>query len=121
MFFSPASQLLATLSCEGGSSNSEEENSVEAVTFCPDTTFSLAVTGTLHGRVSFWDIVHQVERQSFEQPAGVVKMVWHPKHSHLLFVAGLDGVTRLLDVRSGSLIRQYTGHTANILDASVSS
>lgn len=98
----------------------EEESSVEAVSFCPDSTMSLVVTGTLSGKISFWDIPSQIERQSFQQPAGVVKLAWHPKHPHLLFSAGLDGVTRLIDARSGSLVRQYSGHKANILDISIS-
>lgn len=113
-------QMLTTLSCQPGSSSEDEENSVEAVSFCPEATMSLVVTGTLHGRISFWDVVHQVERQSFEQPAGVVKMIWHPKIPHLLFTAGLDGIVRLLDSRSGTLVRQYTGHTQSLLDISVS-
>lgn len=81
---------------------------------------SLLVTGTLSGKISFWDIPSQVERQSFSQSAGVVKLVWHPKHSHLLFSAGLDGIVRCIDARSGTLVREYTGHTANILDLAVS-
>lgn len=117
-------QLLTTLSCQSGQSSSEadEEDSVEAVSFCPDATMSLVVTGTLQGRVSFWDLVHQAERLSYNQPkdAGIVKMLWHPKHSHLLFTAGLDGAIRLIDARSGTLVRQYTGHTDNILDMSIS-
>lgn len=112
-------QLLCTLSCLGVGS-SEEESSVEAVSFCPETSVSLVVTGTLSGKISFWDIPTQIERQSYDQAAGVVKLVWHPKHSHLLFSAGLDGVVRLIDSRSGTLVREYTGHTANILDIAIS-
>ncbi|KAK4003322.1 angio-associated migratory cell protein [Daphnia magna] len=112
-------KLLCTLSCLGVGS-SEEESSVEAVSFCPETSVSLVVTGTLSGKISFWDIPTQIERQSYDQAAGVVKLVWHPKHSHLLFSAGLDGVVRLIDSRSGTLVREYTGHTANILDIAIS-
>lgn len=111
--------MLCTLSCQSVS-QSEEESSVEAVSFCPDTSMSLVVTGTLSGRISFWDIPSQIERQSYEQSAGVVKLVWHPKHPHLLFSAGLDGIIRLIDGRSGTLVREYTGHKANILDIAIS-
>ena len=110
--------MLATLSCEVASS--ETENAVEAVTFCPDTTRSLVVTGTLSGKISFWDIPSQIERSAYDQKEGVVKMVWHPKLPYLIFSAGLDGVTRLIDSRNGQLVRQFTGHTANILDLQVS-
>lgn len=101
-------------------SNNEEENSVEAVTFCPDTSLSMVVTGTLSGKITFWDIPSQVARQSFDQPAGVVKLIWHPKNPHLLFSAGLDGVVRLIDAKNGTLVRQYTGHSTNILDIAIS-
>ena len=103
-----------------GAGSSEEEISVEAVSFCPETSVSLVVTGTLSGKISFWDIPTQIERQSYDQSAGVVKLVWHPTHPYLLFSAGLDGVIRLIDSRSGTLVREYTGHTANILDISIS-
>ena len=93
---------------------------MEAVTFCPDPVLSLLVTGSLTGRIGFWDIPSQVERQFFDQKAGVVKMVWHPKNPHWLLTAGLDGTVRLIDARNGQLVRQFTGHRANILDLAVS-
>ena len=110
---------MTTLSCESTAST-EEENSVEAVSFCPDATMSIVVTGTLLGKISFWDIPSQIERLVFDQSVGVVKMIWHPKMNHLLFSAGLDGAVRLIDARNASLIRQYTGHTNNILDIAIS-
>ena len=99
---------------------SESENSVEAVSFCPDSSMSVVVTGTLNGRISFWDVPSQIERHGYDQPAGVVKLVWHPHIPYLLFSAGLDGTVRLLDARSGKLVREYTGHMANVLDIAVS-
>ena len=111
--------MLTTLSCESASCT-EEENSVEAVSFCPDSALSIVVTGTLLGKISFWDIPSQVERLVFDQTVGVVKLIWHPKIQHLLFSAGLDGTVRLIDARNASLIRQYTGHTNNILDIAIS-
>jgi WD40 repeat protein len=107
------------LSCVGVG-GSEDQSSVEAVSFCPETSVNLVVTGTLSGKISCWDIPTQIERQSYDQSAGVVKLVWHPKHTHLLFSAGLDGVVRLIDSRSGTLVREYRGHTADLLDISVS-
>lgn len=118
LFNTQTGKVLATLCCE--SSSSEDGNSVEAVSFCPDTTLSVVATGTLKGKISFWDIPSQIERQTYEQGAGVVKMLWHPQKPYLLFSAGLDGVVRLIDSRNGTLVHDYTGHTANILDIALS-
>ena len=93
---------------------------METVSFCPDTTLSVVATGTLNGKISFWDIPSQIERQTYEQNAGVVKMLWHPQKPYLLFSAGLDGIIRLIDSRNGTLVHEYTGHTANILDIALS-
>ncbi|EFX86282.1 hypothetical protein DAPPUDRAFT_187565 [Daphnia pulex] len=119
LYNSQTGKLLCTLSCVGVG-GSEDQSSVEAVSFCPETSVNLVVTGTLSGKISCWDIPTQIERQSYDQSAGVVKLVWHPKHTHLLFSAGLDGVVRLIDSRSGTLVREYRGHTADLLDISVS-
>jgi len=118
LFNTQTGKVLATLCCEN--SSSEEGNSVEAVSFCPDTTLSVVATGTLNGKISFWDIPSQIERQTYEQSAGVVKMLWHPQKPYLLFSAGLDGTIRLIDSRNGTLVRDYTGHKANILDIALS-
>jgi len=118
LFNAQTGKVLTTLSCEN--SNSEESNSVEAVSFCPDRTLSVVATGTLNGKISFWDIPSQIERQSYQQSCGVVKMVWHPLKAYLLFSAGLDGTIRLIDSRNGALVREFTGHTANVLDITVS-
>jgi len=113
--------VLATLSCIGtGEDSDETDNSVEAASFCPDTTLSLAVTATLGGQVTFWDIPSQVGRATLEMGAGIVKTLWHPKESHLLVAAGLDGVVRLLDARTAKTVGQWSGHQANILDLSIS-
>mmetsp|Transcript_43578 Transcript_43578/g.100788 ORF Transcript_43578/g.100788 Transcript_43578/m.100788 type:complete len:86 (+) Transcript_43578:155-412(+) len=42
-------------------------------------------------------------------------MRWHPLLP-MLCTAGLDGVSRVWDARSGSLIRGFTGHTQGGLD-----
>lgn len=110
-------QVLATLSCFNSSS---AETSVEVVSFCPDSTLNLVVTGTLDGKISFWDIPSQIERQMYNQESGVVKIVWHPNTPHVLFSTGLDGVIRMIDSLNATLIRQFTGHMANILDISIS-
>jgi len=118
LFNTQTGKVIATLCCEN--SSSEEGNSVETVSFCPDTTLSVVATGTLNGKISFWDIPSQIERQTYEQNAGVVKMLWHPQKPYLLFSAGLDGIIRLIDSRNGTLVHEYTGHTANILDIALS-
>jgi WD40 repeat protein len=54
-------------------------------------------------------------RQKVAHPEGVSAMRWHPSLP-MLCTAGLDGVSRVWDARSGNLVRGFTGHTQGGLD-----
>ncbi|XP_015592395.1 angio-associated migratory cell protein isoform X2 [Cephus cinctus] len=107
---------------EEGSSSVEEskENWVEAAAFCKDPEFPVAATGTLAGEIFIWDISKQVVRHEIQQESGLSKLVWKETTS-LLFSAGLDGVLRCFDGRSGRLLQSFLGHTSDILDMYISS
>lgn len=58
-------------------------------------------------------------RQKIEQENGISKLLWKGNTS-ILFSAGLDGILRCFDGKSGQCLRSFTGHTADILDLYIS-
>lgn len=95
----------------------EAEDSVESVAFC--ISQPVAATGTVQGSLAVWDIPTQIQREQFQQDSGISKLLWGASSS-LLYTAGLDGVVRLYDGRSGSIERSWYGHKDEILDMVVS-
>ncbi|CAL4098661.1 unnamed protein product [Meganyctiphanes norvegica] len=115
-------KVVGTLNCQvnlpsesEGMSNMEEtpSHTVEVVGFCP-TLPNIAVTGTLAGFISIWDINTQQSRHVIAQGCGSSQLAWHPTEP-ILFTAGLDGAVRAYDVRSGQALEKYTGHRQSIL------
>lgn len=115
-------KVVGTLNCQvnlpsedsDDMSNSEEPNhTVEVVGFCPALP-NIAVTGTLAGFISIWDINSQQSRHVISQGCGSSQLAWHPTEP-ILFTAGLDGAIRAYDVRSGQALEKYTGHSQSIL------
>jgi len=93
----------------------EESISVEAVAF--SKTAPILFTGTVNGDMAVWDLNSHVVRQSFPKQEGIVKAIWV---DHCVLVADLGGTLRLYDARNGEVVSQWTGHTAAILDFSLS-
>jgi len=115
-------KIVCTLNCqvilpseEGDemSSSDEPNHTVEVVGFCP-TLPHIAVTGTLAGFITVWDVNTQQSRHVIAQGCGSSQFAWHPTEP-ILFTAGLDGAIRAYDVRSGQALEKYTGHTQSIL------
>lgn len=52
---------------------------------------------------------------------GVAGMKWRNGHENQLFVSTIDGLVRLIDVKSGKILADCSGHTATILSFSQSS
>eukprot|EP01083_Nonionella_stella_P241320 842824_1 len=94
------------------------EDSVESVDFCKSTS-SWFATGGLDGLVSVWDMNTSQCRIKHKLEDGVIKVQWHPS-SPLLYCAGLDTSLQLVDGRTGTVERVWTGHQAGILDFSLS-
>ncbi|XP_076634829.1 angio-associated migratory cell protein isoform X2 [Colletes latitarsis] len=104
---------------ENADNDDWNNNWVEAVAFCKNPTFPVAATGTVNGEIFIWDISKQVLRRKIDQACGISKLVWKG-NTHILFSAGLDGVLRCFDARSGQCLRSFTGHTADIYDLFIS-
>merc|ERR1712113_825366 len=81
--------------------------------------FDLCITGTLDGVVSVWDTPTQISRVSCKVGDGVTKVLVHP-YAPLVYASTLEGSVCCLDLRSGDAVAEYTGHTASVLDFSIS-
>ncbi|KAK9301299.1 hypothetical protein QLX08_006359 [Tetragonisca angustula] len=103
----------------GNSEGNCYTNWVETAAFCKDPAFQVAATGTINGEIFIWDISKQVLRQKIEQENGISKLLWKGNTS-ILFSAGLDGILRCFDGKSGQCLRSFIGHTADILDLYIS-
>ncbi|XP_076765605.1 angio-associated migratory cell protein [Xylocopa sonorina] len=103
----------------GNSEGNSDSNWVETAAFCKDPVFQVAATGTVNGEIFIWDISKQVLRQKITQESGISKLLWKGSTS-VLFSAGLDGILRCFDGKSGECLHLFTGHTADILDLYVS-
>lgn len=115
-------KIIGTLNCEvtpdSEETNAEIDHTVEAVSFCPAMP-GIAVTATLAGYITIWDVASQVSRHVITQGCGSSKLLWHPSEP-VLFSAGLDGTAHSYDVRSGELLDKYTGHRSSILAFDIS-
>lgn len=67
----------------------------------------------------FKNCFFQTLRHRVDQGSGVAKLVWK-ENTLLLFSAGLDGIMRCFDGRSGECARTFLGHTQDILDLCIS-
>lgn len=96
----------------------QEENSsssVESAVFSQERNGSMAVTGTLDGVVTVWDVATQVSRISSKVGSGITKLLVHSA-APLIFASTMDGAVRVVDIRTGAAVAEYGGHTANVLD-----
>lgn len=50
--------------------------------------------------------------------SGIVQLLWE-ENSAVVYTCSLDGAVRLWDARSGKMISEYRGHSAEILDFAV--
>ncbi|CAH2305189.1 angio-associated migratory cell [Pelobates cultripes] len=90
-----------------------ETNSVESVGFC--NVLPLAAVGYLDGTLAIYDISTQTLRHRCQHESGIVRLLWED-NSPVVYTCSLDGAVRLWDSRSGKMISEYCGHTAEILD-----
>ncbi|CAN2389106.1 smooth muscle cell migration [Pristimantis euphronides] len=90
-----------------------ETNSVESVGFC--SALPLAAVGYLDGTLAVYDISTQILRHRCQHESGIVHLLWED-NSPVVYTCSLDGAVRLWDSRSGKMISEYCGHSAEILD-----
>lgn len=90
-----------------------ESNSVESLGFC--NVLPLAAVGYLDGTLAVYDLSSQSLRHRCQHESGIVQLLWE-QNSPVVYTCSLDGAVRLWDSRSGKMISEYCGHTAEILD-----
>lgn len=56
---------------------------------------------------------------SHPRQSGIVQLLWEAGTA-VVYTCSLDGVVRLWDARTGRLLTDYRGHTAEILDFALS-
>ncbi|XP_010019504.1 PREDICTED: angio-associated migratory cell protein-like [Nestor notabilis] len=100
----------------GGKSEEAESNSVESLGFC--NVMPLAAVGYLDGTLAIYDLSTQSLRHKCQHESGIVQLLWE-ESSAVVYTCSLDGAVRLWDARSGKMISEYRGHSAEILDFAV--
>lgn len=93
-----------------------ESNSVESLGFC--NVMPLAAVGYLDGTLAIYDLSTQSLRHKCQHESGIVQLLWE-ENSAVVYTCSLDGAVRLWDARSGKMISEYRGHSAEILDFAV--
>ncbi|XP_066467750.1 angio-associated migratory cell protein [Tiliqua scincoides] len=96
-----------------GESEEAESNSVESLGFC--SVMPLAAVGYLDGTLAIYDLSTQTLRHKCQHESGIVQLLWE-ESSPVVYTCSLDGAVCLWDARSGKLISEYRGHSAEILD-----
>ncbi|XP_015265513.1 PREDICTED: angio-associated migratory cell protein [Gekko japonicus] len=94
-------------------SEEAESNSVESLGFC--NVMPLAAVGYLDGTLAIYDLTTQTLRHKCQHESGIVQLLWE-ENSPVVYTCSLDGAVYLWDARSGKLISEYRGHSAEILD-----
>ncbi|XP_038600216.1 angio-associated migratory cell protein [Tachyglossus aculeatus] len=94
-----------------------ESNSVESLGFC--SVLPLAAVGYLDGTLAIYDLPTQSLRHRCQHESGIVQLLWE-EGAAVVYTCSLDGAVRLWDARTGRLLNDYRGHTAEILDFALS-
>ncbi len=87
--------------------------SVECIGFCPLAQFKFAASGGVDGDLKVWDMITGQLRCVCAHGDTVSAMKWHAS-APLVATSSGDLALRLWDVRSGSCLRSFTGHSALI-------
>ncbi|XP_034464800.1 angio-associated migratory cell protein [Hippoglossus hippoglossus] len=111
-------KVVGVFSANGGNPKAsiDEETSVESVGFC--NILPLIAVAYLDGTLAIYDISSQVLRHRCQHEAGIVHLRWE-ESSSVVSTCSLDGALRLWDARSGNMVSEYHGHTAEILDFAI--
>ncbi|XP_076872087.1 angio-associated migratory cell protein [Brachyhypopomus gauderio] len=88
-------------------------NSVESVGFC--NVLPLVAVAYLDGTLAIFDLPTQSLRHRCKHEVGIVRLQWE-ESSAMVAACNLGGAVVLWDGRSGSLVSEYRGHSAEILD-----
>lgn len=121
---SAASQLQqqqpSTSSGSAMEDDTEEVDAIEAVAL--SSTFPVAATGSLNGKLLIWDLnSEKLRHDPVRLEGGITRLAWRggAGGSDLLFCSSLDGSASVWDGRTGSVVRKWTGHRGQVLDMAV--
>uniref|UniRef100_A0A8C2ZYH7 Angio-associated migratory cell protein n=1 Tax=Cyclopterus lumpus TaxID=8103 RepID=A0A8C2ZYH7_CYCLU len=93
----------------------------EAQKHCPlllCCNLPLVAVAYLDGTLAIYDLATQVLRHRCQHEAGIVHLQWE-ESSSVVSTCCLDGALRLWDGRSGNVVAEYRGHTAEILNFTI--
>jgi len=88
-------------------------NSVECLVVGQGRGDNTAVTGTLGGVVSVWDLSTQVSRCRTKVGEGITVL---QTTENLVYCGTLEGSVRAVDIRTGAAANEWTGHQGSVLD-----
>ncbi|XP_053681002.1 angio-associated migratory cell protein [Anopheles nili] len=82
----------------------------------PGFEIKVAATGTLHGKLTIWDVARQTKRVecSDEEPTGITKLLWLKDFT--ICAGTLGGIIKGWDFRSGLMRFALDGHSDDIQD-----
>lgn len=87
-------------------SSDADGDTVESVAFSPNQSMKLAVSGTIKGRVTIWDVTRQTIRCECKNPGGydggVTKVLWVDETTVL--VSFTNGEIKAYDARTGETL-----------------
>ncbi|KAG6373481.1 ribosome biogenesis protein Sqt1 [Boletus reticuloceps] len=101
-----------------------EGESVEAVQFVDlsgtATGPGIVVTGGTDGKACIWDVSTMRLRATLEHQDAVTSVMVPPSpNNHLIVTASADKTLKTWDARTGTLVKEYTGHHGPVLGASL--
>ncbi|KAH7921031.1 WD40 repeat-like protein [Leucogyrophana mollusca] len=101
-----------------------EGESVEAVQFVDLTGAGsgpgVVVTGGTDGKACIWDLTTMRLRATLEHQDAITSLLAHPSpKGYLVISASADKTLRTWDARTGTLIKEHSGHHGPILSASL--
>jgi WD40 repeat protein len=99
---------------------SEQFLSVECVGLSPSIERRWGASGGMDKTMKVWDVVSGTCRCVCQHDGGVVALQWH-SNLPIVVTACLDWVVRLWDARSGSLLKNLTGHRNSITNLQLGS
>ncbi|KAG6849788.1 hypothetical protein H0H93_005174 [Arthromyces matolae] len=110
----------------------QEDESIEAIEFVDlpgvGAGAGVAITGGTDGKACIWDLSTMRLRATLEHSVrefivandAITRLLAHPApKGYLVVSASADKTLKTWDARSGTLVREHTGHKAPVLDASL--
>nr|XP_027197085.1 protein SDA1 homolog isoform X1 [Dermatophagoides pteronyssinus] len=98
------------------SNDEKQENSIESLQFGGQNCL---VIGSSH--IEIWHVPSQTKRNQIPLSRGVSKLSVDSNNVNIVYAGCLDGVFRVIDIRTGEIMNEKRGHRDQILDFAISS